>query len=194
MMKLTAIDVGIMQCLQQDAPLAVAQIASRLLVPESTVRHRLNRLVQGKVLEFAAMTNPLEMGYQIWAVMNIQTDIGRLRAVAKRLAQSSEVYFVALTTGGPNVHIGAFFRSNEALLDFMTRRLSKIPGVISVSTSGILELIKRSVTVVLPPEVSALAVNGHARRARVSRRTHGPALARSARARSAEHRRGEQSR
>jgi feruloyl esterase len=42
---LKAADIRIIRCLQDDARAPVAQIAARMKMPESTVRHRLNRLV-----------------------------------------------------------------------------------------------------------------------------------------------------
>src|SRR5262249_10550468 len=47
-----ALDLDIIRCLQDDARSSVAGIAGRLRVPESTVRHRLNRLVKEGVVEF----------------------------------------------------------------------------------------------------------------------------------------------
>jgi len=147
---LRALDLDIIRCLQDDARSSVAGIAGRLGVPESTVRHRLNRLVRGGVVEFATLTNPLHMGYQVWVLIDVQTELRRTRAVAQRIAAAPEVYWVGITTGSHDLHVGAVFRSNAELLDFVTGRLSKIPGIVRTSTSSILELIKRSYTIRLP--------------------------------------------
>ena len=147
---LGALDLDIIRCLQDDARSSVVGIAGRLRVPESTVRHRLNRLVKGGVVEFATLTNPLHMGYQVWVLIDIQTELRRTRAVAERVAEAPEVYWVGITTGTHDLPVGAVFRSNEELLDFVTGRLSKIPGIVRTSTSSILELIKRSYTIRLP--------------------------------------------
>ena len=147
---LGTLDLDIIRCLQDDARSSVVRIAGRLSVPESTVRHRLNRLVKEGVVEFATLTNPLHMGYQVWVLIDIQTELRRTRAVAEQVAEAPEVYWVGVTTGTHDLHVGAVFRSNEELLDFVTGRLSKIPGIVRTSTSSILELIKRSYTIRLP--------------------------------------------
>ena len=168
-MALGALDLDIIRCLQDDARSSFARIAGRLRVPESTVRHRLNRLVKDGVVEFATLTNPLHMGYQVWVLIDIQTELRRTRAVAERIAAAPEVYWVGITTGTHDLHVGAVFRSNEELLDFVTRRLSKIPGIVRASTSSILELIKRGYTIRLPaPPSSSRAERrrGAARRGR----------------------------
>jgi Lrp/AsnC family transcriptional regulator for asnA, asnC and gidA len=144
------IDVGIVRCLHADARRSVAGIASHLGVPESTIRHRLNRLVRRGIVEFAALTNPLQLGYQIWAIIEIQARLRSIRPVAQQLAAAPEVYFVGITTGGYDVLAAAVFRSNDELLDFITRRLSSIPGIVRTSTSSVLEVVKRSMTIPLP--------------------------------------------
>lgn len=152
-LKLAPADLRITRCLNEDARSSIAKIAHRLRMPESTVRHRLGRLVKGGVIEFAVLTNPLHLGYQIWIVIEIQTELPRVRSVARRLAEAPEVYFVGLTTGSYDVFAAAVFRSNNDLLDFITHRLSKIPGIIRTSTSSILEMVKRARTFAIPEEL-----------------------------------------
>lgn len=152
---LTPVDIGIIRCLHADARRSVASIADELGIPESTVRHRLNRLVRRGLVEFAALTNPLQLGYQIWAIIEVQAELRKIRPVAKRLAAAPEVYFVGITTGGYDVLAAAVFRSNDELLDFITRRLSSIPGIVRTSTSSVLEVVKRTMTFPLPDRRAA---------------------------------------
>jgi Lrp/AsnC family transcriptional regulator for asnA, asnC and gidA len=166
--ELTAADVGIIRCLQEDARRSAASIAARLRMPESTVRHRLSRLVTSGVIQFAAVTDPLKLGYQIWTIVEIQAELPKVRAVAQRLAALPEVYFVGITSGGYDLLAAAVFRSNEDLLDFTLRRLPTIPGIVRTSTSSILELVKRALTIGLPEE-PARAAHRRARRKRRQR-------------------------
>jgi Lrp/AsnC family transcriptional regulator for asnA, asnC and gidA len=152
--RLAPVDIGIIRCLHEDARRSVASIAEELGLPESTVRHRLNRLVKQGVVEFTALTNPLQLGYQIWAIVEIQAELKQIRPVAKRLAAAPEVYFVGITTGGYDVLAGAVFRSNADLLDFITGRLSRIPGITRSSTSSVLEVVKRTMTFPLPADIA----------------------------------------
>ena len=56
--QLAPIDVRIIRALHENARSSMSKIASRLAMPESTVRHRLNRLVRLGIIEFAAIVNP----------------------------------------------------------------------------------------------------------------------------------------
>ncbi len=178
--KLAPIDFAIMRRLQEDPRSTVASIAKRLRTPESTVRHRLNRLMEHRIIEFSAVTNPLRLGYHLWVIIEIQAQLPKVQSVARRLAAAPEVSFVAITTGSYDIIAAAVFRSNEELLEFMTVQLPKIPGVLRTSTSSVLELVKRTLAVRLPD--AAGGSNHTARPARRSAR-HARSSARGARRR-----------
>jgi Lrp/AsnC family transcriptional regulator for asnA, asnC and gidA len=152
--RLAPIDVRIIRALHANARSSMSKIASRLGMPESTVRHRLNRLVRLGVIEFAAIVNPLQLGYQIWAQFHVEVELARMRSVAQRLARARQVYFVGIATGGYDVLVGAVFRTNKELLDFITGPMAKVPGIVGISTSSILEVVKRSMTFDLPEEAA----------------------------------------
>lgn len=107
-------------------------------------------MMKAGVLEFVAMTNPLRLGYQIWALIEIQTEISKIEAVAHQVARAPEVYLVGITTGRYDIHASAVFRTNEEFLNFITNRLSKIPGITRTSSSPILRVVKRSMSYVFP--------------------------------------------
>ena len=143
-------DVRIIDILQHDARASITSIAEALHMPVSSVRHRVQRLVKEGILEFAAMTNPLRLGYQIWVVIEIQAEIAKIESIAQRLGKAPEVYLVGITTGRYDIHVGAVFRTSDEFLEFITRRLSRIPGITRISSSQILRVVKRSMSYVFP--------------------------------------------
>jgi Lrp/AsnC family transcriptional regulator for asnA, asnC and gidA len=150
---LAPIDIRIIQCLHESARSPGSRIATKLGVPESTVRHRLNRLVRLGIIEFAAVVNPLQLGYQIWAQFHLEVQLPKIRSVAQQLARRPEVYFVGITAGGYDVLVGAVFASNAEILNFMAGPMAKVPGILKVSTSSILEVVKRVMTFQPPTEM-----------------------------------------
>ncbi len=148
--EITDVDVDIIRCLNRDARSSVSKIAEELSMPESTVRHRLNRMIREGMIEFTAVPNPLHLGYQIWAIMEIQAKLSAVRSIARELAKSPEVYFVSITTGNYDILIGAVFRSNDELLKFMTDRLPRIPGIERTRTATVLDVVKRFLTFDVP--------------------------------------------
>jgi Lrp/AsnC family transcriptional regulator, regulator for asnA, asnC and gidA len=148
--RLSEADVKIIQCLQKDARSSVARIAKILRMPTSSVRHRLQKLVKDGVIKFDAMTNPLLLGYQVWVNIEIQVELTKLDSVARQLARDPEVYLVYIMTGRYDILVGAVFRTNEDFRKFITGKLPKIPGIKRVSSSNVLELVKRSMSFPLP--------------------------------------------
>lgn len=141
--KLNDADVEIIKCLHGDARMPVTSIAEKIEVPESTVRHRLGRMVNAGVIEFVAQTNPLNVGYPVWIMMEIEVASPRIRQIAAELANLAEVYFVYITSGTFDIFAGATFRTNEEFVDFLTGPMAKIKGIVRVTTRGILEVYKR---------------------------------------------------
>lgn len=144
-------DIQIIRILNRDARAPVSKIAEELGMPESTVRHRLNRLIKEGAIEFTVVPNPLHLGYKIWAIIEVQAELAAIRGLAHELARSPEVYFVSITTGEYDIMIGAVFRSNEDLLSFLTNELARTKGIVRTRTATVLDVVKRFLTFE-PPE------------------------------------------
>lgn len=140
------IDFQIIRVLNRDARAPVSKIAEELSIPESTARHRLNRLIKDGAIEFTAVPNPLHLGYKIWAIVEIQAELAAIRPLAQELARSSEVYFVSITTGDYDIMVGAVFKSNEDLLNFLTNELARTRGIVRTRTATVLDVVKRFLT------------------------------------------------
>jgi len=141
---LSDIDLNIIGYLSNDPRCSVTKMAEDLEMPESTVRHRLNRILKTGLIEFAAIVDPLQFGFNTWTIMEIEADLKRVESVGEQLAAFPEVYFVGLTAGGYDLLVGAVFRSTEELSAFVTAKLANIPGIARVSTSSVLKVFKRT--------------------------------------------------
>lgn len=153
--------------LQADARRPNTDIARRLGVAETTVRNRIERLTRDGVVQFGAWTDPLKVGYQTYAIIQIQVAPPRLEKVADVLAGLPEVFFLGIATGGFDVVAAAVFRSNEHLYELMTKRLARIPGIQRTSTLGIVRIVKRAYAYPVPaidPEDGAAVASGRRRR------------------------------
>lgn len=128
----------------------VAKVAEALKEPDSTIRHRLARLIENGVVSFVTLTDPLKVGYQLWVMMGLKVELGEIRNVSQRLGEFPEVYFVAVTTGGFDIILNAVFRSNDELFRFTSERLSLVPGIKDTMTFHYLSIPKRKM-VILPP-------------------------------------------
>jgi Lrp/AsnC family transcriptional regulator for asnA, asnC and gidA len=148
--RLDQTDVDIIRMLQADARRPNTDIARRLGVAETTVRNRIERLTREGVVQCGAWTDPLKIGYQTYAIIQIQVAPPRLEKVAEVLAGLPEVFFLGIATGGFDIVAAAVFRSNEHLYELMTKRFARIAGIQRTSTIGIVRIVKRAYSYPVP--------------------------------------------
>ena len=140
---LKALDADIITLLQSDGRCPNTEIARQLRVAEGTVRNRIARLLKDEVIKFGVWPNPLKIGYQTYAFIEIQVNPPDLEEVAEQLASFPEIAFVGICTGSFDLHVAALFYSNEHMYELITKRLNHVKGVLHTSTSTVLRIVKR---------------------------------------------------
>ena len=140
---LNALDANIITLLQSDGRCPNTEIARQLRVAEGTVRNRIARLLKDDVIKFGVWPNPLKIGYQTYAFIEIQVNPPDLEEVAERLASFPEIAFVGICTGSFDIHVAALFYSNDHMYELITKRLNHVRGVLRTSTSTVMRIVKR---------------------------------------------------
>jgi Lrp/AsnC family transcriptional regulator for asnA, asnC and gidA len=129
------LDRQIVNLLMEDGRMGCAEIARRIGgVSERTIRYRLDRLVERRVIRVAAIPNPRILGYGVTADVYLQVEPGAIREVAERLADYECVSYVACSLGDIDVSLQVVGRSNEEIYEFVTGTLAKVPGVRNTTT------------------------------------------------------------
>ena len=149
--KSDAISAKIITLLQDEGRMPNTEIARQLGMAEATVRKRIARLREEKVIRVAAWVDPLKIGYEIFVNIEIQVNPRNVEKVAERLTKFPEVLFIAICAGGFDIFMQAVFRSNEHMYEFMTKQLSRVSGIHRTSTSSILRVVKRASPVPVTP-------------------------------------------
>lgn len=137
------IDANIISLLQDEGRMPNTDIARRLGMAEATVRKRIDRLRQEKVIRVAAWVDPLKIGYEIYVHIEIEVNPPNVEKVAESLTKLPEVFYVGICTGSFDILASAVFRSNEHMYEFLTRRLNRVPGLRRTSTSSVIRVVKR---------------------------------------------------
>lgn len=150
MLKIDELDAKIVTELQADGRRPNVEIARRLGVAEGTVRKRIHRLVREKIIQIGAWPDPLKVGYQTYALIEIQVKLADIERAAERLSRSPEIFFLGTCMGGCDIIAAACFRSAEHIHEFMTRRLARIPGIQRTVTSSLTRIVKRDYTFTIP--------------------------------------------
>jgi Lrp/AsnC family transcriptional regulator for asnA, asnC and gidA len=147
---LDALDLGIVRYLVKDPRTPVSAIAHSLRAAESTVRNRIARLTQSGAIAFALTTDPYKFGFSVWAMLEIQVEPARIRAVADLIRREPRVHMVGIMSGSYDIFAATVLRTNHDLFELITNRLSKISGITRISSSTMLEMVKRRVDFGLP--------------------------------------------
>ncbi|HHT72447.1 MAG TPA: Lrp/AsnC family transcriptional regulator [Firmicutes bacterium] len=135
-------DREIIELLQEDGRMPFLTIANQLGLAEGTVRRRVARLLEEKVLKIVGITDPFKIGLYTVAVVGLKVERGKIDHIAQALADLPEVRSVALSTGNFDLVIQVAVKNNDELLTFLIRKLSDIPGILNTGTSLVLKVAK----------------------------------------------------
>jgi DNA-binding Lrp family transcriptional regulator len=132
---LDELDRKLIDLLAQDARVSNRKIASRLGVTEGTVRGRIKRLQQDRLIRFTAVTG-MEMGPRVrMAFIWIQADVSQVLHVADRLKDNPEISAVLVVMGRFNLLAIYLFRELDDLVTMAADRILALPGVHHVETA-----------------------------------------------------------
>ena len=138
------LDRTIIEILQSDGRASHAKMARGLGVSEGTVRRRLSKLLDDRVIRVVAIAEPEQLGYHTSAFIGLQVDPARVEAVADELASLAESEHVAITTGSYDIFIWVNLASSEALAAFLHHKVGTVQGVRQTETFVSLETRKRA--------------------------------------------------
>ena len=133
---------ALVEMLQRDGRQSYAALAAAVGLSESTVRQRVQRLVDAGVIQVVAVTDPTQVGFARQAMIGIRVD-GDLIPVGDALTEMDEVSYVVTTAGSFDLLAEVVCEDDEQLLDLLTRRVRTLPGVASTETFVYLKLNKQ---------------------------------------------------
>lgn len=143
---LNKLDLSIIRELRTDALQTQTDLAPKLKTSASTIRRRLQRLLDDEIIRVVAIPNPAALGYKTRATVGINVQPGRVDAVAQELSSFSCAHHVLINTGHFDVIISADFEGPEELSSFVREDLGGIQGLISHETMICLKTSKDDFT------------------------------------------------
>ncbi len=124
-----AIDLRIAQELAEDGRVPNSRIARRLGIAESTVRQRLRHLLDSGQVRIQALVNGREIHNRYLAVIGLKLEGRQLTVCAERINRLPEVQRTLIVTGRYDLLVSVLLDSHHGLVDFVTEKLSRIPGI-----------------------------------------------------------------
>ena len=138
-----AMDCRIIELLQEDGRMSNTDMARQLGVSESTVRLRLNRLIEEKFLQIVAVSDPIKLGFDMVGDIRIHVDIKKMDSIIKELSKLKALWFIVNTTGKTDIVTEFVVRSLDELNDLLFNKINKIDGVQSTESNIFLKFVKR---------------------------------------------------
>lgn len=142
---LDKLDLTLVTELESDARQSAPELAAKAGTSATTVRRRLQRLLDKRIVTIVARADPQALGYTLRTVLAVNALPGKASLVADRLASIRNVEAVLMTSGRYGILAYGLFRSTaEDLLEFVSRDLSRIPEIAEIETLLTLKVVKSS--------------------------------------------------
>lgn len=145
-MKLDAIDLRILDELQQNARLTNVELAARVHLSPSPCLARVRALEEsGLIARYVTLLDPLLLGLSVSVFIQIRLERQVERALEQfqaAIREYPEVMECYLMTGDSDYLIRVVVPDVQALERFIVDELSKIPGVANIRSSFALKQVK----------------------------------------------------
>lgn len=138
------IDCRTIELLQKDGRISNTEIAKTIGISEATVRTRLNRLIEKKIIQIVAVSNPLKLGFEIVGNLRIHVDIKKMDKIMRELKMLKALWFIVQTTGGTGIDTEFVLKDMNELNDLIFEKINKIDGVLRTETTLFLNFVKRN--------------------------------------------------
>jgi len=142
------LDRQLIDILARDARVSNRKIAVDLGVTEGTVRGRIKRLQQDRLISFTAITDFGLADDSRLAFIGVQADVDNVRDIARQIGDLPTVNAVMVIMGRFNILAFCLFNSLDGLLEIASEEILAIPGVHHVETSIAVKTIKYNARVV----------------------------------------------
>ncbi|MDX1435177.1 MAG: Lrp/AsnC family transcriptional regulator [Anaerolineales bacterium] len=136
------IDRNIIRILQSNGRTPYTEIAKELAVSEATVRNRIARLLDDKVIQVIGLVDPYQLGYDAPAMIGVSVEPTMLESAASAIAEFREVSYLIMVSGEFDLMVEVMCRDRQALTDFLNQKLRQVPGVTRTQSSLILHTYK----------------------------------------------------
>lgn len=142
--RLDATERQMVELLQEDGRLSVAELARALRVTEVTARRKLKRLLADGIIRVVATVDPFDVGYETPVIIGLKVQRGMLDSVASALSRFPQVRYVGASTGRVDLIIEVVTRTNQDLAEFLMNELQSIDGITDSETNLIVRIYKQT--------------------------------------------------
>mgnify|MGYP001796444957 FL=1 len=135
------LDLNIIKLLQQNGRIAYSDIARSIDAPEATIRYRVKRLIDEKIISISAFINTGKIKYENVAYIELDVNPIFLETHISELIAMENISYVASATGELDLMLEYIYQDNDDLLTFINS-LKNNPNVKRLNSRTILKIHK----------------------------------------------------
>ena len=148
-------DVKIVNLLLEDGRMSASEISRRMGgISERLIRYRIERMVNGNVIQISAVVRPDALGFTIKADVWLEVGADQVLEVAKKIAVFENVTYVACSIGQNDISIQIVAKDTAEIYYFVTEVIRKMPGVLKTTTSIVPIILKDVYQWRIPPSLA----------------------------------------
>jgi Lrp/AsnC family transcriptional regulator for asnA, asnC and gidA len=138
-------DFSILKLLRENARMSYLEMSRRTGIADATIQHRLKRMRKKGLIKFTVIVSPEASGYQVMAVMLVQTDTEKHDEAKMALAAIPEVTEVYGMLGEHDLLIKIWAKNLEELNRTINDKIRSIDGIEDIAEMVMAERVKEEV-------------------------------------------------
>lgn len=123
------LDLRIAGTMADDGRISNSEIARRLGLSEGTVRQRVKKLLAAGAIRFQTLVNSDQAPNRYTAIIGLSIEGRQLERCAEQINRFPEVQRTLIVTGRYDILVMLLLDSHDRLVDFVTHKLSSVPGI-----------------------------------------------------------------
>lgn len=146
---LNGTDFSILKLMQENARITNVALAKKMKMAPSAVLERVRKLEEkGVIKKYCASIEPAYLQKELLAFIFIKSSDGfGTAASAKALSAIAEVMEVHIIAGEDCYLVKVRVANTKQLMELSRKKFSKIPGIVSMRTTIVMDTIKESQTI-----------------------------------------------
>lgn len=136
------IDLDIIALLQQNGRRPYTEIAKVLNVSEGTIRNRVARLIEEKIIQIVGMADPIQLGYDAPAIIGVSINPQMMDGVTRSLAALPQVSYLVMVSGEFDLLVEVMCKDRDELTVLLNEHIRVIEGVTRTQTFFIFHTYK----------------------------------------------------
>lgn len=136
------LDRAILRELEEDGRRAFREIGRSVGASEATIRARVKRLQDLKILRIVAFADPEQFGGTQLSLVFLTVELGRHESIVEQLIELPEVSYVSTLLGRADICVEISTKDNTELWNVLRDKIGAIDGIREVETASVLKVHK----------------------------------------------------